>query len=190
MQQMIDFDRPLPGVIRQLRPSDLPRFAEHLLRLDEQSRRDRFNGLADDAFVKTYAERCFREGVTVIGYVESDRVLGAAELHERPEEAEPTAEIAFSVEHELQHKGIGGRLFSRLIAQARGLGYERLRVTTHPHNAAMKALARRFDAKLKFAAGEATGVIELARHKGLDAFWDLAAANPGRDPKAQLLPAV
>jgi RimJ/RimL family protein N-acetyltransferase len=149
------------GTIRQLRPSDLPRFRDHLLRLDQESRRDRFNGVTDDTFVASYAERCFADGTTVIGHVENDQVLGAAELHERPEEAEPTAEIAFSVERELQHRGIGGRLFERLIAHAHAFGYSKLRVTTHPQNAAMKALANRFNARLTFEEGETVGMIEL-----------------------------
>ncbi|WP_315919719.1 GNAT family N-acetyltransferase [Mesorhizobium sp. SP-1A] len=152
---------PAMGAIRQLRPSDFPRFRDHLLRLDARSRRDRFNGAAGDAFVSTYADRCFADGTTVVGYIENDQVLGAAELHERPEEDEPTAEIAFSVEPHLQNRGIGGRLFRRLIAQAKGLGYTRLHVTTHPDNAAMKALARRHAAKLSFEDGETVGTIEL-----------------------------
>ena len=152
---------PLTGTIRQLRPSDLPRFRDHLLRLDAASRRDRFNGATNDGFVAAYADHCFAQGATVIGYVEGDRVLGAAELHERPEEAEPTAEIAFSVERRLQHRGVGGRLFARLIRQARGFGYTRLFVTTHADNLAMKALARRFEATLTFAEGETVGVIRL-----------------------------
>lgn len=174
MEQIIHAQRPLTGVIRQLRPSDLPRFAEHLLRLDEQSRRDRFNGLTDDGFLTTYAERCFREGVTVVGYVEGDTVLAAAELHERAEESEPTAEIAFSVERQLQNRGIGGRLFQRLVAQARGLAYSRLKVTTHANNSAMKALARRFKAKLSFEHGETNGVIELETDGTSDADWGFA----------------
>jgi RimJ/RimL family protein N-acetyltransferase len=151
-----------PGAtIRQLRPSDLPRFREHLLRLDAESRRDRFNGPSSDYFLSEYAERSFRTGAIVVGYVAGDRVLGAAELHERPEEREPTAEIAFSVERELQHRGIGSLLFQRLIGHARALGYTRLRVTTHPQNHAMKHLASRFDARLIFVDGETVGQIEL-----------------------------
>lgn len=152
---------PQAGIIRQLRPSDLPRFREHLLRLDPASRRDRFNGAINDNFLAAYAKRSFSEGATVIGYVEGDRVLGAAELHERAEFAEPTGEIAFSVESHLQHRGIGGRLFERLISNARGLGYSKLLVTTHPQNEAMKALARKFNAALSFDAGETVGVIIL-----------------------------
>jgi GNAT superfamily N-acetyltransferase len=149
------------GTIRALRPSDRPRFRDHLLRLDAESRRDRFNGYVDDAFIRSYVARSFAEGATVIGYVEGDLVLGAAELHERPDKAEPTAEIAFSVEKALQHRGIGGRLFERLIGQARGLGYSRLLVTTHPDNLAMRKLARHFDARLRFEDGETVGTLRL-----------------------------
>lgn len=153
---------PLMGTFRQLRPSDLPRFRDHLLRLGASSRRDRFNGYTDDDFVAAYADRSFHDGTTVIGYVERDVVLGAAEIHERAEKAEPTAEIAFSVEPHMQNRGIGSRLFERLIAHAHALGYSRLLVTTHSNNEAMKALARRFDARLSFVASEAMGVIDLA----------------------------
>lgn len=159
-----------PFVVRQLRPSEQPLFRDHLLRLDKQSRADRFNGAINDDFLVRYAERCFREGASVIGVVENGRVIGAAELHERPDEVEPTAEIAFSVEKEWQHRGLGGLLFQRLLAAARGLGYERLRVTTHAQNAAMKALAKRYGAKLTFEAGETVGLIEL----GVDAALPVA----------------
>lgn len=153
---------PLPGTIRLLRRSELPQFKAHLLRLDAESRRDRFNGPTNDSFVTAYAERCFNDGTVVIGYVVDGQVLGAAELHERPEDSEPTGEIAFSVERQLQHRGLGGLLFSRLIESARAFGYERLRVTTHPQNAAMKRLARRFNATLRFEDGETVGSIGLA----------------------------
>ncbi|MDI6026219.1 GNAT family N-acetyltransferase [Corticibacterium sp. UT-5YL-CI-8] len=177
-----EIDRPA-GLIRQLRPSDLPLFTEHLKRLDAESRRDRFNGVTDDDFLRAYAHRCFHEGVTVIGYVQNGKVLGAAELHEIPDEdGEPTAEIAFSVERSLQHKGLGGRLFERLIVQARGFGYRRLRVTTHSGNAAMKALARRFNAVLNFEAGETTGVIELGRSDPREVTHYLNAALSAKTP--------
>lgn len=150
------------GVIRQLRPSEELLFRQHLLGLDRDSRRDRFNGLSDDEMVSRYSSRCFHDGTTVIGYVVDGRVRGAAELHERPDLPEPTGEIAFSVDKDFQYQGVGSALFRRLIESARGYGYERLIVTTHPHNEAMKALARRFQAKLTFEEGETVGLIELA----------------------------
>ncbi len=156
-----DDRRPASGHIRQLRPSDLPKFREHLLRLDATSRHDRFNGGLGDGFVAAYAGRCFANGATVVGYIEGDDVLGAAEIHECAAETSPTGEIAFSVEPALQGRGIGALLFERLLAHARAMGYARLRVTTHPGNARMKKLAQRFDARLTFRAGETVGTIEL-----------------------------
>jgi len=164
------------GVIRRLRPSELSLFREHLLRLDGESRRDRFNGAISDAFLEDYAARSFLDGATVVGYVEGRRVLGAAELHERPELDPPTGEIAFSVEKELQHRGLGSCLFERLIAHARSLGYTQLRVTTHPNNDAMRALARKFSARLSFEEGETVGVIELDPEPFED--LDLIPAHP------------
>ncbi len=162
MRRVLHQAFPAAGTIRQLRPSDHARFQDHLLRLDAESRRDRFNGLTDDSFVRGYADRCFHDGTTVIGFVDEEyHVRGAAEIHERPEEHDPTAEIAFSVERSLQHRGLGGFLFERLIGHAYALGYEKLLVTTHPQNQAMKALARRFNARLSFDCGETVGVIDL-----------------------------
>jgi GNAT superfamily N-acetyltransferase len=154
-------ERPIPGVIRQLRPSDLLRFRDHLLRLDPSSRHDRFNGGIGDAFVAAYAERSLARGTTVIGYLEGDEIRGAAEIHECAGHDEPTAEIAFSVEPQLQGRGIGALLFERLLAHARAMGYRHLRVTTHPGNDRMRRLARKFQARLSFQAGEAVGVIAL-----------------------------
>jgi len=152
---------PLKGRVRLLRHSELPQFRAHLLRLDVQARRDRFNGPTSDAFVESYADRCISNGAVVTGYVENGQVLGAAELHECANEVLPTGEIAFSVERHLQRRGLGRLLFARLIEGARSFGYERLLVTTHPCNEPMKRLACSFDARLRFEQGETVGLIEL-----------------------------
>lgn len=153
---------PLGGRIRLLRHSELPQFRDHLLRLDAASRRDRFNGPSSDQSIISYAARCFSNGAVVIGYVEDGRILGAAELHERSGDVEPTGEIAFSVERHLQRRGLGRLLFARLVESARAFGYERLIVTTHPCNEPMKRLARSFQASISFDQGETVGMIDLA----------------------------
>lgn len=163
MSEHADTNHEHIGVIRQLRPSEEILFREHLLGLDPISRRDRFNGVTTDAFLSQYSERSFREGTTVVGFVVDGKVRGAAELHERSDLPEPTGEIAFSVDKDFQFQGVGAALFKRLIEAARGYGYEKLIVTTHPHNEAMKSLARRFNARLTFEEGETVGLIELAK---------------------------
>lgn len=149
------------GAIRELQPGDMPLFRDHMLRLDPASRRDRFNGVTDDEFVRAYAARCFEDGTSVVAYVEDGRVVGAAELHERIPGRRDSAEIAFSVETAFQNRGLGSVLFERLIQRAKALGYADMHVTTHPQNEAMKALARKFGAKLCFERYETVGVIDL-----------------------------
>lgn len=152
---------PPVGEIRVLAPADLPQFRDHLLRLSSASRHDRFNGFTDDAFLASYAARCFSGGATVLAFVVDGVIRGAAELHDCRPDSHVAAEIAFSVEDTLQQRGVGTALFARLIARARAMGCEVLHVTTHSQNVAMKTLARKFGASLCFESVEAVGVIDL-----------------------------
>lgn len=149
------------GSIRELAPADLRLFCDHLLRLDPASRHDRFNGITDDEFVRAYAARCFGDDVAVLAFEEDGMIRGAAELHEVAPGRREVAELAFSVEEAWQHRGIGSRLFSTLLTRAAARGCRELIVTTHPRNEAMKALARRFGARLSFQNLETVGVIDL-----------------------------
>src|ERR1700693_4738482 len=83
--------------IRILQQDELPLLRDHLLRLDPKSRRDRFHGVVNDAFITDYIARCFGPKTIVIAYVENDEVHGVAELHE-PGNDDDLAELAFSVE--------------------------------------------------------------------------------------------
>jgi GNAT superfamily N-acetyltransferase len=152
----------LKGSVRVLKPSEMGLLHDHLLRLDPASRRDRFNGVVDDDFLKRYAGGCADDGVIVIGYVEKGEVHGAAELHEARRSADSTPEIAFSVEKYLRRRGVGSVLFKALVAEAKRHGYKKLRVTTGAQNDAMRALARKFGIHLDFNHGELSGSIDLA----------------------------
>jgi len=148
------------GPVRLLAASELPLFRDHLLRLDRDSRRDRFNGSLSDEWVVKYAERSVQDGTVILAYFEDGVVRGAAELHQADlTNIEP--EVAFSVESCMRRKGVGSILFTQLIAKARSMGYKKLRVTTGAQNDAMRALAGKFGAKLSFRHGESTGVIDL-----------------------------
>ena len=148
------------GPVRVLAASELSLFRDHLLRLDRDSRRDRFNGSLCDDWVAKYAERSVRDGTVVLAYFEDGVIRGAAELHQADlVNIEP--EVAFSVESCMRRKGVGSILFTQLIAKAKSMGYTKLRVTTGAQNDAMRALAGKFGAKLSFRHGESTGVIDL-----------------------------
>jgi hypothetical protein len=94
-------------------------------------------------------------------------VRGAAELHP-PDLSNALPEIAFSVEAQLRRQGVGSVLFAKLIEKAKSLGYDSLRITTGSQNEAMRALARKFGAKLAFRRGESSGSIDLTQGNAAD----------------------
>lgn len=153
---------PVPGYVRTLsQQEELPLLRDHLLRLDAESRHDRFNGFLDDSFIERYAARCAEDGTVIVAYIVDGVVRGAAELH--PPEHDSLPEVAFSVEALARRQNVGTVLFGRLIAEARWKGHKRLRITTGAENHAMRALARKFGAHLQFRHGESTGTIDLAK---------------------------
>jgi RimJ/RimL family protein N-acetyltransferase len=150
------------GYVRTLSQlEELPLLRDHLLRLDPESRHDRFNGFLDDSFIERYAEKCASDGTIVVAYMENGIVRGAAELHPPDAWEDSLPEIAFSVESCVRRQGVGSILFRRLTAEARWKGYRTLRVTTGAQNQAMRALASKFGAHLVFRHRESTGTIEV-----------------------------
>jgi GNAT superfamily N-acetyltransferase len=147
---------------------ELPLLRDHLLRLDRNSRRDRFHGFIDDSFIERYAEKCANDGTVVIAFFEHGVVRGAAELHPPEESPDSRPEIAFSVEASVRRRGVGSILFRKLIAEARAKGYKSLRITTGAQNEAMRALASKFGAHLMFRHGESTGTIDLTQQDAAD----------------------
>jgi GNAT superfamily N-acetyltransferase len=150
------------GTVRTLsRQEELPLLRDHLLRLDLESRHDRFHGFMDDDFIERYAAKCAEDGTIIIAYLENGVIRGAAELHPPDQSPGSQPEIAFSVEAQLRRQGVGSTLFRKLIAEARAKGYGSLRITTGAQNQAMRTLANKFGAHLTFRQGESTGSIDL-----------------------------
>ena len=150
------------GNVRTLRQQEeLPLLRDHLLRLDRESRHDRFHGFMDDSFIERYAAKCADDGTIIIAYFEDGVVRGAAELHPPDRSPDSLPEIAFSVEASARRRGVGSILFHKLIGEARAKGYHALRITTGAQNLAMRALAHKFGAHLTFRHGESTGSIDL-----------------------------
>jgi len=150
------------GYVRTLRKQEeLPLLRDHLLRLDPESRHDRFNGFMDDSFIECYAAKCADDGTMIIAYIEDGVVRGAAELHPPDQSPDALPEVAFSVEASARRQGVGSNLFRKLIAEAGRKGYRSLRITTGAQNQAMRALASKFGAHLTFRQGESSGNIDL-----------------------------
>jgi GNAT superfamily N-acetyltransferase len=152
--------RPLTGSVTVLTPSEIPLLREHLLRLDPESRRQRFNGAISERFVERYNSNYITDGTVVIGYFVAGEMRGVAELHP-PDQHGSSPEIAFSVEKLVRSQGVGSILFEKVIHEARIKGYDSLQMTTVHNNERMKALARKFGVRMEFRKGESTGILKL-----------------------------
>src|SRR3954462_15947452 len=93
------------GTVRALTARELPLFREHMLRLDRESRRDRFKGSLDDHFLARHAVQCVHDGPIIVAYFDNGVVRGAAELHQPALSPGPLPEIAFSVETCVRRQG-------------------------------------------------------------------------------------
>ncbi len=172
------------GIVRTLRQrEELPLLRDHLLRLDQGSRYDRFQGFMDDDFIGRYAAKCADDGTVIIAYIEDGVVRGAAELHPPDQSADAVPEIAFSVEARVRRQGVGSILFKKLIAEARSRGYHSLRITTGAQNQAMRTLANKFGAHLTFRHGEFTGTIDLKQQPQPERY---AIATPADSMRAMM----
>ena len=147
------------GSIRKLWPTDTDKFRDHLLRLDKTNRRMRFAHGVSDAFIEDYASRMAEMGGVVYGYFDGEEVRAAAELKKLGDVWGREAEAAFSVERPLQEQGIGSELMGLVIRAARNRGIQHLCVSCLAENGKMRAIARKYEAELRFEYGEVIGEI-------------------------------
>ncbi|KPH80049.1 GNAT family N-acetyltransferase [Bosea vaviloviae] len=147
------------GEVRRLWPAERDLFKAHLLRLDDITRRERFGTAVNDDFLGNYAVTTFGVGGLVYAYIEDGAVRGAAELRGLEDIVAQTGEAAFSVERDWRRRGIGATLFQRLITASRNRGIRTLYMTCLPQNAAMRQLARNFEADLAGGYADVEGVI-------------------------------
>ena len=111
------------------------------MRLDPDSRRNRFAGAVSDQFVTDYANLSFGIDAVIHGFFVDGTLRGAAEL--RPIGAPITreAEAAFSIEQPWQSHGVGSVLLERTLLAARNRGLKFLPMRAWP-TTRMQQLAR------------------------------------------------
>jgi GNAT superfamily N-acetyltransferase len=172
------------AMIRRLWDADRESFRDHLLRLDPQSRHDRFNGGASDEFLNRYADHCFAPGDVIFGAFVAGELRGAGELRPLPSDdaksplfvAPRRAEAAFSVERDYRRRHLGLRLFERLMRAASGHRIGEIDFTCSADNKAMQSLLRKFSAEMHFRADQVTGRL-IVRQATAFALWREAASD-------------
>lgn len=155
--------KPSLGYYRRLSAADQPQFEAHLLRLDVESRRNRFGGAVSETFLRDYAARAFALDGVIFGYVEDGELRAAGELRVLTDDVEREAEAAFSVEADWRRRGVASGLFQRIIDAARNRRIKRILVICLPNNQGMRALARKFDGEIERLGADMLGVVTTPR---------------------------
>ena len=154
-----------PVELRRLWQADKEAFRDHLLSLDPRSRHLRFGGGMSDDFLVRYAENCFGKGDLIYGAFLDGELVGAAELRsnqaiwseQAPFGRHIHAEAAFSVDDGYRRRGIGEKLFKRILRAATNHGVETIEIVCLPENVGMQSLARKFSAHFTFEENWLTG---------------------------------
>lgn len=159
-----------PVEIRRLWPSDKEAFRDHLLNLDPRSRHLRFGGGMSDDFLVHYAENCFGKGDLLYGAFVGSKLIGAAELRsnqaiwseQAPFARDIRAEAAFSVDGRYRRRGIGEKLFKRILRAAANHGVETIEIVCLPENVGMQNLAKKFNTRFAFEESSLTGRLKVS----------------------------
>ena len=160
-----------PVELRRLWPADKEAFRHHLLSLDPRSRHLRFGGGMSDDFLIRYAENCFGKGDLLYGAFVDGKMVGAAELRsnqaiwsdQAPFGRHIHAEAAFSVDQGYRRRGIGEKLFKRILRAATNHGVETIEIICLPDNVGMQNLAKKFHTQFTFEQNSLTGRLTARR---------------------------
>lgn len=142
------------GQVRKLWFSEKNLFRDHLLRLDAESRRLRFERTVSDEFIHDYVDKIDERRYIIHGFFKEGKICGAAELVKTGENWQPVAEAAFSVDRIYQNSGVGSELMGRVIRSARNRNVRQLVIRCLASNAKMQHIASKFKAHLHFTSGE------------------------------------
>jgi GNAT superfamily N-acetyltransferase len=167
------------AVIRKLWIGEARKYRDHLLRLDGESRRNRFGGALADELIEAYVATAMRTGTVTHGFLVDGVLRGVAELRPFGAAFPTEAEVAFSIEKPWQSHGVGSALLERTLLAARNRGIKLVHMSCLAGNARMQQLARKFEAELSFDFGSVVGEVEAPHATPLSLFREFVADGHG-----------
>jgi len=170
---------PQDGIIRKMWAVEASRYRDHLLRLDQASRRNRFGGNVSDEFLLNYVGMTLDLDTVVHGFFVNGTMRGAAELRSIGRALAKEAEAAFSIEKPWQSHGVGSALLARTLLAARNRGIKFLHMACLADNERMQQLARKFDAELTFDFGGVVGELSTPRPTPISVLREIVADSHG-----------
>lgn len=163
------------GFIRKLWNGETEAYRDHLLRLDLESRRNRFSGSIADEAIRSFAATARGPDVIVHGFFVDGVLRGAADLHiVRPLDLR-LAEAAFSIERPWQSRRVGSALLERTLLSARNRGVKQVQVSCLPQNKRMQQLARKFEATFAVDSDAVIGTMENPNPTPLSVMQEMLA---------------
>ncbi len=150
-----------------------------LLRLDGESRRNRFGGGVSDDFIRGYVDLSIGLDAVIHGFFVDGALRGAGELRRIGTGFAEEAEAAFSIEKPWQSHGVGTALLERTLLAARNRGFKLLHMACLAENRRMQQLAHKFDAELTFDFGSVVGEVEAPQPTPLSLMRELVADGHG-----------
>src|SRR5262249_20296327 len=171
------------GAVRKLWVGETELYRQHLLRLDAESRRNRFGGAVSDEFIRRYSGPSTLNGAVIYGFFVEGVLRGAAELRLLARAGE--AEAALSVERAWQSHGVGTALLERVLLAAGNRQVKHLHMLCLARNRRMQQLARKFGAQLNFQSGNVIGELKAPYPTPISVMRELVA--DGTDLAAAIL---
>ena len=167
------------GIIRKLWIGESDAYREHLLRLDPESRRNRFGGGVSDDFINRYVDVSRGLDAVLHGYFVDGTLRGVAELRPLGKVFAQEAEAAFSIEKPWQSLGVGSALLERTLLAARNRSIKLLHMACLADNRRMQQLALKFDAELTFDFGSVVGEVNQPHPTPMSVLRELVADSHG-----------
>ena len=163
--------------IRTLTAAELPKYRDHLLRLDAEDRRLRFGFRMSDQAVRDHVLGIDTEADRILVQVDDDlNVIAAVHIAA----GDPgTVEYAFSVDRRWRGRGLGRQLFEHAILWARNRGLRDAFIYYLVDNRAMRRLAREAGMTSHNEAGEIEGRLRLEPPTPLSYLRELATERWG-----------
>lgn len=162
--------------IRRLLDSELHKYEEHLLALDDTSRNLRFAGVIRDEgivrFIQTMRENIHQHKLFVIEDADLN-IIGVGHISLVGDQME----LAFSVANEHRGKGYGTELMARCLEWCRNRGITKGYMVCLHHNQAVKKMAAKNGMKMHSEYGETTADIELPGPTAMTIMNEIYASN-------------
>lgn len=167
------------SVVRKVWIHEIGTYRDHLLRLDPESRRNRFGGAVSEEFIRSHVALSNTLDAVIHGFYVDGLLRGAAEMRPLGSALAHQAEVAFSVETPWQSHGVGSVLLARTLLAARNRGFVHLHMICLADNRRMQQLARKFEAELSFEYGSVVGEVEAAHATPLSVLREIVVDTHG-----------